>query len=351
MTPSSSTDDPRDDDAPPASEAFASSPETQPLPSDAHRDVRETLAHILEGLAAAFRTDGDGRLDRALAVMALSLTQYLHFPSALRLTVLGATGSGKTHLLKTIASLVNLPAAIIPVTDMAETAWRGAQFGDACRMLHPHLFERAAQSHRITVPTHTVELQSIVMLDEVDKLCTVAHDGTRLEGTAAAARIGKMQSLLPFLDPMSEIVVHYDDGSQPFRWSLKRSVVVCAGAFAMLEDRGTVSSSDLVRVGLSAELVDRMGPIIRLPPPGATARAYLAHRCIANVRFFASLFGVSITGVDALVGGMPAPGLEAPFVGVRGLQHHVEQRMLAALATALTDNVGTIDLGAFEEDA
>lgn len=351
MTPSSSAEDPCNDDQPAASESFATSPETQPSPSDALRDVRETLAHILEGLAAAFQTDADGRLDRALAVLALSLTQYLHFPSALRLTVLGATGSGKTHLLKTIASLVNLPAVIIPVTDMAETAWRGAQFGDACRMLHPHLFECAAHAHRITVPTGTVDLASIVMLDEVDKLCTVAHDGTRLEGTAAAARIGKMQSLLPVLDPLSEIVVHYDDGSQPFRWSLKRSVVVCAGAFAMLQAQDTVSSSDLVRVGLSGELVDRMGPIIRLPPPGVNARAYLAHRRVASVQFFASLFDVSITGVDALVRALPAPGPHAPFVGVRGLQHHVEQRMLNALAAALTKNVRTIDVAAFEDDA
>jgi len=351
MTTTSSTEDPRDDEEPPASEPLASSPEVQPVPPGSHHDVRETLAHILEGLAAAFQTDADGRLDRALAVLALSLTQYLHFPSALRLTVLGATGSGKTHLLKTIASLVNLPTVIIPVTDMAETAWRGAQFGDACRMLHPHLFERAAHAHRTSVPTSTVDLASIVMLDEVDKLCTVAHDGTRLEGTAAAARIGKMQSLLPFLDPVSEMVVHYDDGSQPFRWSLKRSVVVCAGAFAMLQAQDTVSSSDLVRVGLSSELVDRMGPIIRLPPPGANARAYLAHRRVANVRFFASLFGVSITGVDAFVGSLPAPGSDAPFIGVRGLQHHVEQRMLAALAAALTENVRAIDLGALEDDA
>lgn len=343
-------DDTEPDDAYADGASAAAGPTGLALPPVPPDDPRATLAHILERLAAAFTTDADGRLDRALAILALSLTRWLHAPYPLRMTVVGPTGAGKTKLLELVASVVRVPSIIIPVVDLAETGWRGAQLGEACRLLHPHLFVRDETSRRIVVPSRTVTERSVIMLDEIDKIATLSHDGTRLEGSAAAARIGKQQSLLPLLDPLSEILVHYEDAAHPFRWSLQRSVVLCAGAFAMLPDASRMSAADLLRVGLSPELVDRMGAIIALPVPSPSTRATLARTALHDVEAFAASLGVRVTGVDGFLATLPAPGPDAPFIGVRGLRHHVEQRVLARVAEALTRNVASIDLAAAQDD-
>ena len=346
--------DPFDDGEPEDASHDAASPIAGPtdlaLPHAAASDPRATLAHILERLSAAFSTDADGRLDRTLAVLALSLTRYLHGAYPLRVTLVGPTGARKSMLLNVIASIVRLPGIVIPVTDIAETNWKGAQLGEACRMLHPHLFQRDEKSRRVSVPTMTVTERSVILLDEIDKIATTAHDGTRLEGSAAAARIGVQQCLLALLDPMGELLVQFEDASRPFRWSCKRSVIVCAGAFTMVPDTNQMSAADLVRVGLSPEIVDRMGPIIAMPAPSHTTRAHLARTALHDVERFAASLGVGLTGVDGFLATLPAPGPEAPYVGVRGLRHHVEQHVLASVAEALTQNVSSIALPAAQDD-
>jgi len=323
-----------------------------PSPPSLIDDPRATLASILHRLSGAFSTDADGRLDRALAQLALYLTKWLDEPYPLRLCIVGPTGSGKTHLLNVVASIVRLPSIIIPVTDLAETNWRGPQIGDACRILHPSLFTTYGEGRKLVVPTATVTKASVLMLDEIDKIATVAHDGSEYDGPASATRIGRQQSLLAVLDPLSDVLVDYDDAQHAFRWSLKNSVVICAGAFAMLPDSSLATPADLVRVGLSPEFVDRMGPILSLPSPSAATRSVLARSMATEAMRFASRLGVTVTGIDALVASLPAPGPHAPYIGVRGLQHYVEQQVFNGIADALTRNAESVDLGpAADENA
>lgn len=317
---------------------------TLPMPStNLDDDPRSTLARILEQLLHAFGTDAGPDVERVLTTLALALTRHVHEPYALRAVIIAPAGSGKTRLLRLIASIVRLPAVIIPVVDLAETGWRGAQIGDACRLLHPSLFVRDEFSRRITVPTTTVALPSVVLLDEIDKI-SLRHGGIALEGSAAAARLGKQQFLLPVLDPESDLLVQYDDAAAPFRWSLRNSIVLCAGAFAMAPSDRALTPADLIDVGLSSELVDRLGPVWMLPMPGASTRASIARIKLRDVEAFAQRLGVTVTGIEAYAATLPAPGDTPDFIGLRGLLHAVTQRVLEAVADALTQKRTHVDL-------
>ena len=130
--------------------------------------MRATLARILQHLVDAFGVDAGAHGDGMLAPLALSLTRYVHGPYPMRATIIGPTGAGKTRLLNLLASIVRVPAVVIPIIDISETGWKGAQIGEVCRVLHPSLFVHDPFSHRVQVPIGTVARPSIVMLDEID---------------------------------------------------------------------------------------------------------------------------------------------------------------------------------------
>lgn len=338
------------DDFFPESHTPSSPPITALLPLiDAGEDLRTTLVRVLTVLIGAFGTDAGQQMDRVMASLALTLTRYLHQPHPLRLTLIGPVGSGKTRLLNLLASTLRIPGVVVPLTDVVETGWRGAQLGEICRMLHPALFRSDGARHVVPLQPR-IELPSIVLLDEIDK-SALEHEGMRFDGTAAAARIGRQQSLLPLLDPESDVLVSYDHASEAFRWSLRHSIVISAGAFSMLPADTAVTPADLVGVGMMRELVDRMGAIITLPAPSSSVRTSLARGALADIDAFAKRLDVNVTGVDAFVRTLPPPGIGAPYVGTRGLVHYVTQRMTAAVAVAMVEHRATIDLAELSEHA
>ena len=181
-------DDSMPDEPLPAGEPLSAHPPDPSTLINADDDPRATLARILQRLIEAFGTDAGATVDRVFAQSALALTRYVHSVYPLRATIIGPTGAGKTRLLNVVASIVQLPAVVIPVVDLAETGWKGAAVGESCRLLHPTLFVRDQVSRRTTVPSQTVAPKSVVMFDEIDKL-NLLFEGARLNGSAAASHI------------------------------------------------------------------------------------------------------------------------------------------------------------------
>ena len=92
-------------------------------------------------------------------------------------------------------------------------------------MLHPQFFRTDSITQRIVPMVARIERPSILLLDEIDK-SALLHDGIRFDGTAAAARLGRQQSLLPVLDVESDLIVNYDNASTSLRWSLRSSIII-----------------------------------------------------------------------------------------------------------------------------
>jgi len=115
------------------------------------------------------------------------------------------------------------------------------------------------------------------------------------------------------------MLIQCDDAPGPFRWSLRNSIVLCCGAFMSAPQDRLLTPTDLINVGLSHELVHRMGTLYTLPVPSQTMRFGLARGALHDVESFAFSLGVTVTGIDAYVATLAAPGVSDEYIGVRGL--------------------------------
>ena len=91
------------------------------------------------------------------------------------------------------------------------------------------------------------------MLAQLTIVC-VSRDGSRSPTRQAA-------HLPALLDQESAMVVQDDDARVPFRFTLRKSTVLCADAFSMAPANRPVTPTNLVDVGKTRELVDRMGSV------------------------------------------------------------------------------------------
>ena len=302
-------------------------------------DPRAILAHVLHHLTAAFVTDADGALDATLATFAILLAKWLSKPYGLRVLLIGPTGAGKTRLLHCIREMTRVPTTILPITQMAESTWSGLQLGETVRTLFPDLFTTRGPSLRIAAPASLITRPCCLLLDEADKLALCTPNNEPLDGAARAWRVGRQQTLLAFADPLGEVPTKLDDVDGTVRWSLATSIVIAAGAFPMLDFSTEITPASLLRVGFSPELIDRLGVVLVLPQPSSAARRQVANVAAAEMRDFARALDIDVQGVDDFIAALPAPGCStAPYVGIRGMRHHVERRIADAIAGAVAQS-------------
>lgn len=311
-------------------------------------EPRAVLARVLTHLTDAFVGDDGGPLDTALTTVALLLTKWMICPFALRFVLAGSTGSGKSRLLHSISAITRVPATIVPVTQLAESTWQGMQLGDAVRVLFPDEFTRRGANGKIIAPPHVIRRPCCLLFDEVDKLATTV-DGQPFDGVSRAWRLGRQQTLLTALDPLSEVLTRFDDVEGVVRWGLGSSIVAVAGAFPQFAPTEVITAAALGRIGYISEFCDRVGVVLQLPPVNAAARRQLATVAADDMLRFARQFDIEVHGVDALISRLPAPGEPgAGYFGVRGLKHHVEHRLVQAIAGAIARSESVVNVDGTE---
>lgn len=81
--------------------------------------------------------------DESLKILSLVFHQQLHkskgllkSPQKLNSIILGDSGSGKTHIIKTLAKVVGLPHVVIPVTSVTQEGWSGGNIGEYLGQLY-----------------------------------------------------------------------------------------------------------------------------------------------------------------------------------------------------------------------
>lgn len=130
--------------------------------------------------------------------------------------LIGPTGSGKTHLMKTLAKIVDVPLAIVSATNLTEAGYIG---DDVSSILESLLSAAGGDIDKAE--------KGIVFIDEIDKLAVTSSASKSQVGGK-----GVQQALLPIIEGSKVMVpVGKREHSQKVEVDTTHILFVCGGAF------------------------------------------------------------------------------------------------------------------------
>src|SRR5215510_5215014 len=190
------------------------------------------------------------------------------------LLLLGPTGSGKTHIARTLANCLDVPFTVADATEYTEAGY----YGKDVEVMIGELLHRA---------DHDVELaqRGIVFIDEIDKIARRAHGARTGAGSRDIGGEGVQQSLLKLLEgrqifvPLN--VTQHWNKHDFVQVDTTDILFICAGTFTDLhqaqvdkqvgfgaEGRRQGGSrlrvKELVEYGMRAELLGRLPVQVQL---------------------------------------------------------------------------------------
>ncbi len=170
--------------------------------------------------------------------------------------LLGPTGVGKTHLIRSAAELIGVPFVKADATKFSETGYVGGDVDDLVR----DLVRRAGGD--VKKAEH-----GIIYLDEVDKLATRGDSG----GRDVSGR-GVQTNLLKLMEDGDVPVVSPNDmtgqlqsamsamrgggGAQPETINTRHILFIVSGAFSGMKP--SLSTTELIAYGLEPEFIGRL---------------------------------------------------------------------------------------------
>ena len=190
--------------------------------------------------------------------------------------MLGSTGTGKTHLCRTLAKMLQLPMVICDATQYTETGYVGANV--ECMLVA--LYEKAGRDQR--------KMETgIIYIDEIDKIAQ-RNVGVSHNSNKDVSGLSVQQELLKLLDGD---MIEYRDQYRTFNFDVTNILFIVGGAFAGMEEiiagrmkrRGIgfaaggesqeaesvshlqqVTTEDILAYGFAPEFVGRFASIVAL---------------------------------------------------------------------------------------
>ena len=273
-------------------------------------------------------------------------------PNAL---VIGPTGVGKTHAIKTAADALNIPLVIVDATRLSPHGPQGMSLEDVLTELISGA-RRLISEQRIEQLEHLPELdeleiakRGVVFIDEFDKLTSRSRStGERNELL--------QRRMLQFVDGTTVTLnPNPETGEREVQFNTEGLLFVAAGAFTnLLSDAGKRSQEqmrdmlqhnhvileDLVRFGFMEELIARLPVIIEFTELEQDNLEEILHTeavdpSVFYIRYLSSL-GTRLTITDEARRYVAGRALRLS-IGARGL-HQVLFPLLSLLSQEIEDS-------------
>ena len=202
--------------------------------------------------------------DDAIKQIVTTIWENFYGDTTNNMIILGPSGSGKTEIIRQVSKLLNIPLLLTSVTGMSQAGYVGRGTDEILKDLLTLTNGDIGKAER-----------AIVVLDEFDKIATRGNKGD-------ISTNGVQNELLKIVED-GTFGIDYNHGSRMILNTehitfigvgactdiLTKKINKQAGFTSDIKDKvittGKINADDLVeKLGLKAELVGRMGKIIRL---------------------------------------------------------------------------------------